>query len=421
MSEAAVSVRHLSKVYNIGAAKEDHSTLAESLLSKGSAFLGRTHRGRNSSVQTFRALDDVSFDIQEGEVVGIIGRNGAGKSTLLKILSRITPPTTGEVDLYGRVGSLLEVGTGFHPELTGRENIFLNGAILGISRAVIRRRFDEIVAFAEVEKFLDTPVKRYSSGMFVRLAFAVAAHLDSEILIVDEVLAVGDAQFQRKCLGKMEGVSKEGRTVFFVSHNMTAIKSLCSRVLLLDQGRLLRDGPTKDVVPYYLNGIDMAAQQRTWEPGTGPGTSDTVRLQKVSIEAGPVGSDAEISISSQLRVVTAFWNFIEGADLNVSIVLYTLDDTCVFNSWSTPVRCPVGQVRCVCTIPPHLLNDEGYRIRVLVVRDSAFPLLDMDGVLQFQVSEGSRDVSWLGKVIGVVRPQLEWTTETLVSKPGQVE
>jgi lipopolysaccharide transport system ATP-binding protein len=216
--------------------------------------------------EEFWALKDVSFDVQEGEVLGIIGRNGAGKSTLLKILSRITEPTAGRVTLRGRVASLLEVGTGFHPELTGRENIFLNGAILGMTRAEIRKKFDEIVAFAEVERFLDTPVKHYSSGMYVRLAFAVAAHLEPEILVVDEVLAVGDAQFQKKCLGKMQDVSsKEGRTVLFVSHNMVAVRSLCSRAILLRTGQKIADAPVNDVLNVYQNQNCREALHRKWD------------------------------------------------------------------------------------------------------------------------------------------------------------
>lgn len=247
MSDIALSVRGLTKEYQIlhNAEKADRITDAVANSVKG-VF-------RKKEVETFKALDDVSFDVKKGEVLGVIGRNGAGKSTLLKVLSRITEPTSGEIHLFGRVGSLLEVGTGFHPELTGRENIFLNGAILGMRRREIERQFDEIVDFAEVEKFLDTPVKRYSSGMYVRLAFAVAAHLNPEILIVDEVLAVGDLQFQKKCLGKMQDVSRQdGRTVLFVSHNMAAVKSLCVQSLLLKAGKVISIGDSSTVVSGYL-------------------------------------------------------------------------------------------------------------------------------------------------------------------------
>ncbi len=245
-SDLAVRVRGLSKSYTIAHQGEKHVTLAEQLLAKARRPFARTPK------ETFWALKDVEFDIKKGDVVGIIGRNGAGKSTLLKILSRITEPTTGQIDLYGRVGSLLEVGTGFHPELTGRENVFLNGAILGMTKAEIRKQFDAIVDFAGVEKFLDTPVKRYSSGMYVRLAFAVAAHLNPEILIVDEVLAVGDATFQKKCIGKMQDVANGGRTVLFVSHNVGVLKELCASAVFLEAGQVKMIGPINSVVGAYV-------------------------------------------------------------------------------------------------------------------------------------------------------------------------
>ncbi len=251
--DLAVSVRGLSKSYTIAHNAVKHSMASEALIH------GIKNIGKRSTKETFWALQDVSFDISKGEVVGIIGRNGAGKSTLLKVLSQITEPTKGEIRLYGRVGALLEVGTGFHPELTGRENIFLNGAILGMKKSEISRQFDEIVDFAEVEKFLDTPVKRYSSGMYVRLAFAVAAHLNPEILIVDEVLAVGDAQFQKKCLGKMQNVSQqEGKTVLFVSHNMAAIEHMCSSAILLSKGTLKVEGETSLIVSEYLSQASLS-------------------------------------------------------------------------------------------------------------------------------------------------------------------
>jgi lipopolysaccharide transport system ATP-binding protein len=259
MSKPIIEVEHVSKCYRIGAMREPYLSLREELAKKtrriSSAFSRAFRKGQagpSSSETDFWALNDVSFSVQEGEAVGIIGRNGAGKSTLLKILSQITPPTKGRIIMRGRVASLLEVGTGFHNELSGRENIFLNGAILGMTRAEIRKKFDEIVAFSEIEKFLDTPVKRYSSGMYVRLAFAVAAHLEPEILIVDEVLAVGDAQFQKKCLGKMADVGKEGRTVLFVSHNMGAIRTLCENGLILNKGSLVFQGNIENTIKKYI-------------------------------------------------------------------------------------------------------------------------------------------------------------------------
>lgn len=261
MADPVIIVENLNKEYRLGVI--NHGTLRQDLQSWWARLRGRedpnsllTTASHANRGKQFLALDGVSFDVKRGEVLGIIGRNGAGKSTLLKILSRITAPTNGRISIRGRVASLLEVGTGFHPELTGRENVFLNGAILGMSRAEVRRKFDEIIAFSEIEKFIDTPVKRYSSGMYVRLAFAVAAHLEPEILIVDEVLAVGDAQFQKKCLGKMEEVGKDGRTVLFVSHNMGAIKNLCSKVLLIQKGRLVTSGSPDSVICEYLSDFD---------------------------------------------------------------------------------------------------------------------------------------------------------------------
>ena len=256
MSEAIIKVEGIGKKYRIRHQQEERYTALRDVISNGVRGLFRPRRKRPgnalAAVEEFWALKDVSFEVGRGDVVGIIGRNGAGKSTLLKILSRITEPSEGRVELRGRVASLLEVGTGFHPELTGRENIYLNGAILGMSRVEIRRKFDEIVAFSEVEKFLDTPVKRYSSGMYVRLAFAVAAHMEPEILIIDEVLAVGDAEFQKKCLGKMGEVAQGGRTVLFVSHNMAAVQQLCPRSILLANGGLMGDGVTAQIVADYV-------------------------------------------------------------------------------------------------------------------------------------------------------------------------
>lgn len=253
MSDIAIRVEDLGKRYRIGGPKEPYGTLRDSLVSMARMPLRAMQRGRANGHQEFWALRDVSFEVKRGEVLGVIGRNGAGKSTLLKILSRITEPTEGYAEISGRVGSLLEVGTGFHPELTGRENIYLNGAILGMKKAEIERAFDEIVTFAEIETFLDTPVKRYSSGMYMRLAFSIAAHLEPEILIVDEVLAVGDAAFQKKCLGKMGDVAHQGRTVLFVSHNMAAVAQLCSRAVLLSNARIETTGIVNDVIQTYIN------------------------------------------------------------------------------------------------------------------------------------------------------------------------
>jgi lipopolysaccharide transport system ATP-binding protein len=274
-----IRVENLSKQYRIGARKAAYGTLRDTLTEVARAPLRILPWNANRKVDTIWALSDVSVEINAGEVVGIVGRNGAGKSTLLKILSRITEPTSGTVDLFGRVASLLEVGTGFHGELTGRENIYLNGAMLGMRRGEINDKLDQIVEFSEISKFIDTPVKHYSSGMYMRLAFAVAAHLDPEILIVDEVLAVGDAVFQTKCLGRMRDVAREGRTVLFVSHNLAAIRTLCQRGLLIEGGRLTEDAPTETVISKYLADNDVAGAQVSWAVDSAP-CIDGARLTK---------------------------------------------------------------------------------------------------------------------------------------------
>lgn len=271
MSDTVIRVENLAKKYVLGHQQEGNSyktfrgAITDAAKSVGGALKSRGKKEASPTREEFWALKDVSFEIKQGDRVGFIGRNGAGKSTLLKVLSRITEPTSGSIRIKGRVASLLEVGTGFHPELTGRENIFLNGAILGMSKVEIKRKFDEIVAFAEIEKFLDTPVKRYSSGMYVRLAFAVAAHLEPEILIVDEVLAVGDVQFQKKCIGKMEEVGKQGRTILFVSHNLGVVQSLCTRGVLLGRGTVLADDTASVAVSTYLKTIEQASSQNLLE------------------------------------------------------------------------------------------------------------------------------------------------------------
>jgi lipopolysaccharide transport system ATP-binding protein len=294
----AIRVEGLGKQYRLGGQRERYTTLRDQL-NKLASVPFRALRGREKRLEhdpRFWALKDVSFELKRGEVVGIIGRNGAGKSTLLKILSRITEPTEGEVDVHGRVGSLLEVGTGFHAELTGRENVYLNGAILGMKRSEITRNFYEIVAFAEVEKFIDTPVKHYSSGMYMRLAFSVAAHLEPEILIVDEVLAVGDAEFQKKCLGKMEDVAKGGRTVLFVSHNMGAVQALCSRVIMLDRGRLCSDGLSGRVIAEYLGSGALCHKFERSDEDESP---ILIRSVELGIGDGPDGP--EMTVTTTIR------------------------------------------------------------------------------------------------------------------------
>jgi lipopolysaccharide transport system ATP-binding protein len=397
-----------------------YGTLREALVGAIRAPLNRLRTGSRGSQDTIWALRGVEFAVSPGEVVGIIGRNGAGKSTILKILSRITEPTTGRVELYGRVGSLLEVGTGFHPELTGRENIFLNGAILGMHRCEIDRKFDEIVAFSELEKFLDTPVKRYSSGMYMRLAFAVAAHLEPEILVVDEVLAVGDMQFQKKCLGKMGEVAKEGRTVIFVSHNMAAVQSLCTRSIWLDQGQVREDGSAGVVVSTYLKHSFSALAEQAWpDILTAPG-NDKVRLKSARVR--PVhGDPAEpITIRTPFLLEFEFWNLQPATRLNLSLHVFDEQGTIVFNA--VPIHEPTwhgrefpgGLFRSVCRIPGDLLNDGMHRVELLVVKDEGVVLHKEDDILVFDVRDAvEMRGGWHGRWVGVTRPNLEWSTELI--------
>ncbi|ANV85498.1 ABC transporter [Picosynechococcus sp. PCC 7003] len=425
MSDTIIRVENLGKKYIIGHQAQSggwkpnrgnyvalRDVVANGAKSFGKRLIGKERR-RSYTTEEFWALKDINFEIKRGEVVGIIGRNGAGKSTLLKILSRITEPTTGRIELRGRVASLLEVGTGFHPELTGRENIYLNGSILGMSRLEIRKKFDEIVAFAEVERFLDTPVKRYSSGMYVRLAFAVAAHLEPEILVVDEVLAVGDAQFQKKCLGKMGDVAKqEGRTVLFVSHNMTAVKSLCIKGIWLDQGSLVGSDEISRLVSEYLAVGNTCNLEKKWEnQDIAPGTHE-VKLHYIKLMAQDESS--EITIESPLILVVEFWNFCENSFLNLSLNLFDINEVHVFNSCSQARNFPQGLIQFTCHIPPNLLNDETYKIEVMIVKNMQIIFAYRDALV-FEVIEQSREGDWLGKWSGIVRPKLKWKA-SLVEK-----
>ena len=361
----------------------------------------------------FWALKDINLEIKQGEVVGIIGRNGAGKSTLLKILSRITPPTTGRAECCSRVASLLEIGTGFHRELTGRENIYLNGSIMGMKRVEIAKKFDEIVAFAEVEKFIDTPVKFYSSGMYVRLAFAVAAHLEPEILLVDEVLAVGDAEFQRKCLGKMGEVAQQGRTICFVSHNMTAIIAFCERAVWLNSGRIMANGPCPQVVTDYVKSGGAMELERHWGDSFQGGGDDKVRPRSVRVQ--PLG-DAEarmITINAPVQLEFEYWNYREGALLNLSISFKSTEGVCVFATVTPPERLPAGLIRSVCRIPARLLNDSLYYVNWLIVENESQVLFRAENVVSFEAHELERDINWHGKWPGLLRPALEWNTKVI--------
>jgi lipopolysaccharide transport system ATP-binding protein len=418
-----IRVEHLSKQYQIGARQAAYETLRESLSATLRAPLDAVRRRRRAGESVW-ALKDVSFEIGRGEAVAIIGKNGAGKSTLLKILSRITEPTGGRIELYGRVGSLLEVGTGFHPELSGRENIYLNGAILGMSREEIARKFDEIVSFAEVERFINTPVKRYSSGMYMRLAFAIAANLEPEILLIDEVLAVGDAAFQKKCLGKMNEVASEGRTVLFVSHNMTAVNQLCPRAIMIADGEVARDGRTPEVVAAYLQG-SAAGGECVWDDERRAPGNARIRLRSVRVVSeGRVRR--EVDIDKDVAIEVEFWNREPGVR-NVCVNVNLLDATgnTVLSTGNTPAANslpeewfakphPAGLFRAACTLPGNFLNEGLYYISVYIVTLGPLSIeADAPQVLSFNVFDTGvmRTPGGGSRWGGVVRVRLPWTTE----------
>jgi lipopolysaccharide transport system ATP-binding protein len=398
----AISIENISKKYILSHKKKKYQNLKESV----SGFFGElfTSKDEEETKEVFWALRNVSFDIEQGDRIGIVGSNGAGKSTLLKILSRITEPTSGQVKVNGRMASLLEVGTGFHPELTGRENIFLNGAILGMKQQEIKGQFDEIVSFAGIEKFLDTPVKRYSSGMYVRLGFAIAAHLEPEILIVDEVLAVGDSEFQKKCLGKMKDVSSSGRTILFVSHNSTAIQGLCNKAAFLQKGNLVKYGEVGEVLHDYMTSISKFQLQQNWEtPENAPG-NDKVRIKNIEIVPEFINANKNIDVRTPLKINIEFWNMLESAHLNLSIFLYNMTGECVFNVGSQAKTFSKGLITALLEIPANFLNDGSYYISVMIVKDTADPIYFMEDAISFDVADWREGTNWYGKWPGAVRP-----------------
>lgn len=416
MSNPIIEIADLGKAYRLGQEDVQHEMLRDALLNiiKAPVRRWREMRAPNCVEDQFWALRNVSFDVHQGEVIGIIGRNGAGKSTLLKILSRITEPTEGHVTLRGRVASLLEVGTGFHPELTGRENVYLNGAILGMSRLEIQRKFDEIVAFAEIEKFLDTQVKRYSSGMYVRLAFAVAAHLEPEILIVDEVLAVGDAEFQKKCLGKMGEVTKAGRTILFVSHNMAAVRLLCGSCVLLDKGRKLDMGPSHEIIDRYMSG--EGSHDRSEVNFSRPGRAPIWITQASILNEGkrssslPLGSDFSLQINFDAEPATLYPRF--------GFVISASDGTRILgaNNRYQPSTTLAGRVErgsILCRLGRVPLTPGTYSISLWLGDPSGDWHVEPDAVT-FKIVE--RDIWGLGKLPPTDGTSLWWPTEFELSE-----
>jgi lipopolysaccharide transport system ATP-binding protein len=408
-----IHVENVGKRYQLASERAAYATLRESLEGSFKNSINRLRgRGESSADRAFWALRGIDLAVVPGERLGIVGVNGAGKSTLLKILSRIVEPTEGRARLYGRVGSLLEVGTGFHGELTGRENIYLNGAILGMKHAEIARNFDEIVAFAEFSRFLNVPVKRYSSGMYMRLAFAVAAHLQPEILIVDEVLAVGDAAFQKKCLGKMSEVSQNGRTVIFVSHNMAAVQNLCSRVLWMAAGRVVEDGDPTRVIGNYLKTTLTTLSQQTWpDPATAPG-NDRVRVRRATVVPAAAEFEDHFTVRTPLRVEFEYWNLIPGSILELSVVIRTEEGYPIFSTVSGSGKSfPAGLYRSSFEIPGDLLNDGVHRVELTIRRSERQVLYRIDDILVFDILDVAEDrMGAFGKRVGAVRPPLAWQT-----------
>ncbi|RYZ54951.1 MAG: ABC transporter ATP-binding protein [Sphingobacteriales bacterium] len=423
--ERVLQVEKVSKYYRLGAVNSDslksrmHEWWTRTLgFQKNKTNNEEPWQGESETSHHIWALRNISFELNQGDVLGFVGDNGAGKSTLLKILARITTPTKGSVRGKGRIASLLEVGTGFHPELSGRENIFLNGQILGMKKKEIESKFDEIVAFSGVERFLDTPVKRYSSGMYVRLAFAVAAHLDSEILIVDEALAVGDENFQRKCLTKMREVStQEGKTVLFVSHNLIALQNLCTKAIYLDKGQLADIGKPDKVISNYLKNTRVTCLSQAYDhPECAPG-NEHIRIKKVEI--CPIHPDGgqQIDTRTTLDLEFEFWyNKMGDGDVTVGIQLYNLAGDCIFDICSGSMNLKDGMARGGCTIPGNFLNDGSYYMSLSFVRNSVTRLYSFEACLSFEVEDFREQTIWQGKWLGYVRPKFDVLLEQPVNQ-----
>jgi lipopolysaccharide transport system ATP-binding protein len=433
VGELAIRASRVSKRYRLG--QREHYRALRDVVSQGVGRLFR--RGGRSEMPHLWALRDVSFEVRQGDVVGIIGRNGAGKSTLLKVLSRITEPTAGYVDMKGRAGSLLEVGTGFHPELTGRENIFLNAAILGMRREETIRKFDEIVAFAEVEPFIDTVVKHYSSGMYMRLAFSVAAHLEPEILIVDEVLAVGDTAFQKKCLGKMGEIAQGGRPVIFVSHNMSAVHRLCTRAIVLHQGEIMLDGPVDDAVHEYIKLGEGEVGERVWPDLSSAPGDDVVRITAIRTRGANGATTAHVDVHEEVAleidyVVTKpgqqICAVVEFLDVMGTVLILTFDDY-IQGEWGEQEPHPVGTFRSTCHVPADLLSEGDISINVRLfsppMQPNDRPRVRELGVLNLAVNDRMDPAAvrarfpYRWSVTGL-RPRLAWSKMSLDPETANV-
>ena len=416
-----ITVENISKAFYIGSKEETADSLMGAISNvlmsplknwRQLRKLNTFEQNDDASPDIYWALKDVSFEVRDGEVLGIIGRNGAGKSTLLKVLSRITEPTRGKVKICGRVSSLLEVGTGFHPDLSGRENIYLNGTILGMTKREIDRKFDEIVDFSGVERFLDTPIKRYSSGMKVRLAFAVAAHLEPEILIIDEVLAVGDAEFQKKCMGKMQDVAQGGRTVLFVSHSMAAIEALCNRGIVLQAGSVAYDGPVGGAIEKYLEQLESIGTFKEWTQESAP-QDDLFRLRKLEAVNG-LDPTRPCLIDEPTDLVIDYEVLRDHPKISASIHLHT-QGICAFVGGTAGVPQAPGKYRTTCRVPAGLLNTNNYSVTVFLISNTTELRIIEREAISFNAEEHQGRVDYLGNMMGAVRPKLDWNTESFDS------
>lgn len=401
-NDILLSVEDISKTYQLG------TFGAGSLRREWQDWINRRlGRSRQTDAkQELQALKDICFQITRGEAVGIIGSNGSGKSTLLKIISRIIRPSTGRVRGRGTISSLLEVGTGFHHELSGRENIYISGYTLGMNKAEIRRKFDEIVAFSGVERFLDTPVKRYSSGMYVRLAFAVSAHLEPDILIVDEVLAVGDADFQKKCMGKMEtGSRKEGRTILFVSHHLQAVEQLCSRAIWLEKGKLMYDGESRDVVRTYMADTQQRISEKEWsDPEKAPG-NERIRLRK--IKATPADGSRLITVHTPIRLEAEFLVYEQKGTLNINLTLETPDGQCLFSNGTPSAKALPSLQTMEAIVPGKLLNNRTYWLTLTVMKDHREVVHSFVRCLPVDVEDDRGNMDYMGEWPGLIRPVID--------------
>lgn len=414
MADTVIKVEQLSKVYRLGtigtgSLRQDvQYWWKKSVLKKEDAFFSFSKNEDAGSKNILHALKDVSFELKQGEALGIIGSNGSGKSTLLKIISRIVRPTKGIVRGKGKISSLLEVGTGFHPELTGRENIYNSGYTLGMNKAEIKQKFGEIVEFSGVEAFIDTPVKRYSSGMYVRLAFAVAAHLEPDILIVDEVLAVGDADFQKKCIGKMHDASTtSGRTILFVSHNMQAVTNLCNTALWLEKGRLKQIGRAGAVVASYLSSVQQDKMKQSWRFAEEAPGNEFIRLKNIFVKPQTSDHQSLITIQTPVELEFEFWNYYNIGEIEVNISLFTISGECVFDLGSPTLKAEEGLLVFRSVIPANLLNNNTYFVTLKIWRDYTEMICEFSECTSFKVEDISEGATYFGAWSGVIRPQID--------------